>query len=247
MNGVLGRGLVLATLAAVVGGPGCVSDDTQDIVVKRALLFDPVCKPDVNGTGALASGGFDVMTSAYVISLEVISNVVQEFTEEGRIIGGRRLFIYKGVDVTLTSSDEAFKNIDAKLRTYIVPGFGTIEPTSGVGASGSTLAATLSLLPGQLIADPTFRSLASQPGGFRLFASMEVFGTLDGSSISANTVDFAIDVCDGCLLKTLGPCDQFATTFVFAGNACFPGQDAVTQCCTSPSGVAVCPGKGTKM
>ena len=245
MNGVFARGLILAALAIGVGG--CVDENTQGIVVKRALLFDTTCKPDLAGTGALASGAYDIQTSRYVISLEVQSNIVAIFDQDGRKIDGKRLFVYKGVDVSLSSSNETFKTIDAKHRSYIVPGFGTIEPTTGVGASESKLAATISLLPPELINDNTYRQLAAQPGGFRMFADMQVFGSVDSDSISANTVRFAIDVCDGCLLKVLGTCDQFKSDFSFSGSECFPGQDETTQCCMSAANTPICPGMGTMM
>ena len=245
MSGALSRGILLATLALGITGPGCVDKGTQDIVVKRALLFDANCVPDLNAVGSLAAGAFDIKNTSYVLSLEVNNNVVAEFTPEGREVIGRHLFLYEGTDVTLTSDDEAFNNIDVKLRQYVVPGFGTINPSTGVGGNASKLAATISLFPPALLQDATFRSLAARQGGFRVFASMEVFGTMDDSSLSANTVKFPIDVCEGCLLRTLGMCDQFNTMFKFAGSSCFPGQDQITECCTSPTGVAICPGKGT--
>ena len=66
--------------------------------------------------------------------------------------------------------------------------------------------------------------------------------------MSSQPFSYSVTLGKGILRASKGPCAMLkAGTEVRIGNPCFPGQDAITDCCTSPAGEPVCPAVGTGM
>jgi len=69
---------------------------------------------------------------------------------------------------------------------------------------------------------------------------VQALGTTNtGTSMTSDPFNYPLDVCDGCLAASVGPCPLPAAP-VNTGNACNPAQDEAVDCCTD-NGVLVCP------
>ncbi len=242
-------------LSALALSACAAEDTTQSVTTQRALAFNTSCEFDLTGDVFRSSGAFDVTSPAggYILGIEIANNTIEDRTAQGVLQSGRRIFVYQGVHVRLRlmgteAQVQQFENIDAALRSYDVPGFGTIEPRVQ-NQPASKIGVGIDVFPPQLVANNDFRTLAAGVGGARIIADLTVFGEIDGSDVEANTVGFPIDICSACLLRNLGACDTIPTTFTFSGeDICIPGQDSIVDCCTSTVGTAsvlTCPGKGT--
>ena len=81
---------------------------------------------------------------------------------------------------------------------------------------------------------------------FTLFATVTVFGEMDGGTVESEDFVYPVRVCDGCLLRDLESCEALPVGFVGGGGfvEC-PGllQDFVLECCTDAEGTVLCPAK----
>ena len=68
-----------------------------------------------------------------------------------------------------------------------------------------------------------------------------MFGTKGGGSVESNVFRYPVQVCLGCMVELLGPCDGLDASFVgLDGGECNPLQDERLQCCDGATG-QVCP------
>jgi hypothetical protein len=73
-----------------------------------------------------------------------------------------------------------------------------------------------------------------------VMVKLTVIGERDGSDIRSNTMEYAIEICSGCLFVDGGSCLGF--TGEGSANACNIAQDETAICCTpSAGGDPVCP------
>jgi len=64
-------------------------------------------------------------------------------------------------------------------------------------------------------------------------------GTEEATRIVSPSITFPIEICEGCLLNELGPCDSVEPPF--ADGGCYPGQDEPLDCCADGEGELQCP------
>ena len=73
-----------------------------------------------------------------------------------------------------------------------------------------------------------------------VMVKLTVIGERDGSDIRSNTMEYAIEICSGCLLQDMGSCAAF--TGEASVNTCNVAQDEPAVCCeSSTDGSLVCP------
>jgi hypothetical protein len=237
--------VALALGVALLGG--CANQETGSIAILRALTSDDMCQAVLDETKSQIDGVFDVNgTSEYYFFVDLRNQTLPTK------LATQRIFVYRGAHVTLRAADSTlkarFETIPAELRTFDVPGFGSLK-------AGDTLGTPMTVVPFALRANAAFRDLAGanatmQPNvGFGLLADVEAYGSMDGANISSNKVTYPIQVCSGCLVQDLGPCEQIPSTFKFEGRSCSVGVDLQVQCCDNTVNghtLLECPGIGTK-
>lgn len=130
--------------------------------------------------------------------------------------------------VTLSGSDAAFQSLFS----------GSIMPNGGITNVG------VNLIPTSAIA-----SIVSQAGAgatdklhAEVVAQVSVYGMLGGDKVKALPFQYAVTVCNDCVINNIGMCP--ATGTVRVGNPCNYYQDLPVDCCTEPtSGALTCPAR----
>ena len=69
--------------------------------------------------------------------------------------------------------------------------------------------------------------------------SLKIVGRSNELDVKSNTVQFAVNICSGCLVHSLGTCST--TTVAVNAGSCNPVQDSLIDCCTNSTGGTVCP------
>jgi hypothetical protein len=167
--------------------------------------------------------------------------VVQSFAEVGPSSSRQqRIVVVEGANVDLTLQDGALPegaDINPVLTSFSQPFSGTIEP-------GGTASFIFTIVPIELI-----KAIEPQLDGGRISAQVRadvsIFGKMGGGSVRSETFVYWVDVCDGCLVSSVGSCAALPADYepVATGNACNPTQDTVQVDCCESGGALVCPAK----
>jgi len=130
--------------------------------------------------------------------------------------------------ITLATNDQAFKSLFS----------GSIMPNGGITNVG------VSLIPTTVITTILQQSgaTASDRLHAEVVAEVNVYGSLGGDTVKALPFQYAVTVCNDCVVNNVGMCP--ATGTVRMGNACNYYQDLPVDCCTEPtSGALTCPAR----
>src|SRR5262249_25899426 len=77
-------------------------------------------------------------------------------------------------------------------------------------------------------------------------ATFTVVGDLAGSNVTSQEFHYSVTLGHQILIDDRGLCSTVKSSFMArTGNPCFPGQDFVIDCCTSPTQTPICPAVGT--
>jgi len=191
----ISRSLLTASslmLGSILLAPSCA--DNKQLAVHcgrpRHRIFRRVCQPDI--TGPFRSGGTldTAFASGYTAFLLVGNQLTQQGSREQLRTETSRVAL-RGAEVQLTTLDgQALTNIPRGARDVLDgSGTGFVDPAAGTTPSYSAVA--VNLIPPGLTACPR-----------KFLAKIRVFGdTLGGTSITSSELDFAINVCNGCLIN----------------------------------------------
>jgi len=227
--------LYISALLASVLFVGCANDNTQTL----AILQNAV--PQVSGTVCMApagatttfrsSGVLDIAffgeyggstqpSAGYLMFLAVQNKLTGSVL--GTTVGTTEMYTVtlKRVDVQL---------LDGYTNRPLADRFSV--PIYKLLGANETAGIAVDIMPASVIA-----SLAD---GMMVMAKLRVVGTRDGSEIRSNTMEYAIAVCDGCLLYDTGPCTEFSGTATV--NACNIAQDEPAVCCEHSTRGLLCP------
>lgn len=130
--------------------------------------------------------------------------------------------------VTLTGADAAFKSLFS----------GSVMPNGGVTNVG------VNLIPTTVINQIVQQSGATSADRLHaeVVAEVNVYGSLGGDTVKALPFQYAVTVCNDCVINNIGMCP--ATGTVRPGNPCNYFQDLPVDCCTEPtSGALTCPAR----
>ncbi|HEY3353191.1 MAG TPA: hypothetical protein VGQ83_08095 [Polyangia bacterium] len=104
-------------------------------------------------------------------------------------------------------------------------------------AAGATASMAVEAIPRSTV-DRYLAGELTLPANDWLMAKVTFVGNRDGAEIKSNEMQFAVKVCDGCLLQDMGSCYTFTGTGTI--NECNMAQDEPAICCEL-NGSLICP------
>jgi hypothetical protein len=241
----------LHRLAAVVAGAAlgaCAANGGDETMLVLKSVAPPitatggVCLFTAQETEAgLVHGVLDVSAGfGYQFVAQVKSRVTAAAGQED----ARTIFL-RGANVDLAFPEAGtlgaqIADLQSRgLLHFMAPISGALAPNGSLADAGFELvpagvAAALNAAPG-------FTSTVVQ-------ATFTVVGDLAGGNATSQEFHYSVTLGKQILLANRGPCSALPSSFTArTGNVCYPGQDFVIDCCTSPTSMAVCPAVGTGM
>ncbi len=129
----------------------------------------------------------------------------------------------QGANIVLSAVDASGNLVQVSKFTSLFSG--SIAPLGAVNVAFEVLPA----------------SIAATAGEYS--ANISVFGELGGGRVDATPFDYAITVCNGCVIRNLATLPTCPLASMGAtGNPCNPFQDGPVDCCKDASNATVCPG-----
>lgn len=243
-------GLVgLAVLGGLAALGGCAASGGDESI----LVLKNVAPPTSTTAGActfspaeteagLLRGVLD--TSAHT-SYEFTAQLKSRITADAGQVDARTILL-RGANVDLAFTDATLLTADelADLKKRNLLHFMS-QFSAPLGPNGGLTDAPFELIPAGVAAVVDGKLGATTTV---VQAKFTVVGDLAGGDVSSQAFSYSVTLGHGILLDDNGPCAMLKTSFAARpGNPCFPGQDAVVDCCTNPAGTAVCPAVGTAM
>ena len=239
---------------------GCAENDQKLRVVSLTQTpqgFGSGCM--IAGTGSVARGtldlaGVDVFAGQVPVEYRVFAQVENDFTVPGQgelsaltpspgvathtvVITDVVTEVNYGVQASAAGSLKSVAGLsgaDLKFRTPVFTRLdsGTAS-VAGVGVPESAVR-KLASVRSTILPNPSDQIVIS--------ARIRVFGKKDGNwDVESSFVDLPIGLCNGCLFKHVGSCDQVtAADTTKTGSACSPIQDFPLRCCDEGTKL-VCP------
>jgi hypothetical protein len=240
-------GLSVIAAGGVVG-PACTHDDSsffiQNVLAQQLVTPGQQCSYTADPTQPqVSSGVLDVDFRQQYDAMFLVGNqlVPQANAAQGRT--ETAAINIQGAIVRITDSS------GNQLTTFTRLTGGTVYPSSG--STPGFLPISVTILDQGTVSSQT----GSIGGGtVRLITYTKFFGkTLGGQSIESNEFTFAIDVCQGCLIRfsaaDINPCftapNCLGNSASGVGTAqtpvpCIPGQDLGVDCSQCAGTVAAC-------
>ncbi len=242
-------GLVGLAAVAVAALGGCVASGGDESMLVLKNVAPPttatggVCMFTAAETEAgITHGVLDVSAgSGYQFVAQLKSRITADTGQED----GRTIFL-RGANVDLTfPSAGALGTQIADLQSkgllhFMAPIAGALPPNGGLTDAGFELVPAG--VADELDAATGFTSTVVQ-------AKFTVVGDLAGGSVSSQEFQYAVTLGKQILVDNHGMCSTLPQSFApRTGNACYPGQDFVIDCCADDkTGVLKCPAVGTGM
>ena len=240
-------GLVGLVGLAALGGCAASGGDESILVLKN------VAPPTSATTGACTFTPAETEAGLLRGVLDTSAHTGSEFTAQlkSRITADAgqvdvRTILLRGANVDLAFADATLLSADelASLKSKNLLHFMSLF-SAPLGPNGGLTDAPFELIPAG-VADVLDGKLGTTTTVVQ--AKFTVVGDLAGGSVSSQAFSYSVTLGHGILIDNQGPCAMLkSSAMVRSGNPCFPGQDAITDCCTSPTGTAVCPAVGTAM
>jgi hypothetical protein len=214
---------------------GCVGNNTQSLVIMQNNVPDTSSGACVAPGEASAlfrqSGLLDVSliggagTSDQVVGylmFPVVANNLHATAQGQSITIDPAAFNIqlKRVDVEVSDASSG----RALMPKFSVPVFKVVE-------GGASTGLIVDVMPAGAVANLGDATM--------VIAKLAVIGERDGSDIRSNTMEYAIEVCDGCLLVDEGPCADISATGTI--NECNIAQDETAVCCEHSTLGRICP------
>lgn len=229
----------LFLILGAAGAAGCVNNEADaPMRIMRNIAPGEGCVVDPSSGAFFDDGIIDSQSRiGYVFTPEVRNDLT---LIDGESSVPKIIFI-EGANVDITFYDtELFPRSDfsPELLSFVTPTSGSIEP------AGGTAGFSFEIVPAALLEEMT-PTLEAQPPGHvtTLDVSVQMFGTKGGGNVESNIFRYPVQVCYGCMVELLGPCDLLDPSFVGSdGGECNMLQDQILQCCDGASG-QVCPAR----
>jgi hypothetical protein len=240
---VMSRLAVVTTLLALVG---CT--DNYSVIILRVIDPTDVCLISPSETLSLGDGFLDVtaelpdgtLNPGYLFTPE-IRNLTLAPTVSGTRPGNpnAHIFFMRGAEVQVLAGPDpaseaavlALQAANLASRTILTSG--TIEPNGTLGT-------------GFLVFDnDMLRAMQGAiPAGTQTQVVVRVvaFGQIDDAEIETPPFDYPVTLCEGCLLFDFGFCEDLPGDIsIPTGGECTPLGDGALACCTTASGIVLCP------
>jgi hypothetical protein len=177
-------------LGALLLTPSCADNNSSLFIVGVMDIGSSSCIGKPDNTGPFLSGGTldTAFASGYTALVLVGNQLTQQGSREQLRTETSRVTL-RGAEVQLTTLDGRALNVAGAQGTFSTVGTGFVDPAAGDTPSYATMA--VNIIP------PGLTGLPAQ-----VLAKIRVFGdTLGGTSITSSELDFAINVCTGCLIQ----------------------------------------------
>ena len=232
---------LLSIAAALTAGLGACTDAGRSLIILQNQVPDANCVvPSSQGNTFRGVGFLDVNSPAGYLFTPLVQNVAEGVADDP----SGRLVLMRGADVELEFQDgfPAPDHPDVQLTHRFS---GSINPNGGT--AGFAFNAISANMTEALKATGALDTSGSN--STTVIAHITASGDIDGGSVESREFEYPIQVCDGCLVRSVGSCDQLATDFeAEQGFSCFGFyQDALLDCCTDSTGQEVCPAVSTML
>jgi hypothetical protein len=220
------------TLFALLAG--CVDNDADaPMRIVANLAPSESCLVDPSAGAFQDDGVIDTQAGAgYLFTPGVVNELT---TIEGEALGPKTIYIERAdVDIAFydTTTFDAANFPEADLH-FSTPTSGSIEP------NGGQTGFSFEIVPIRLIRalEPLIEGTDSDRT--TLDVRIQMFGVRGGNSVHSQVFRYPVQVCIGCTVAELGPCDLLPSDFTGStGGVCQTFQDGVLQCCDN---LTVCP------
>jgi hypothetical protein len=232
---------VLACVAlSLVGLGGCV-ENRGSVTVSSNLVPNADCTADPGSTEIRTSGRLDLSELAfeltdprYVMWTSVTNNLIS--TKEGG--SGAELNIIEIVEARIDLDAGSLQGFEP-LR-FVQPIFVTMGPGDSAGLNVVVIPPQIANL---LKDDIQGREMYDQP---YVRVRLKFLYQLGGLQHETQQIEYAVALCNGCLIDPGSTCDSgLYTSVAMQGNPCSFAQDMPMQCCRGSVGGYVCPAQDT--
>lgn len=233
------RTLLSVSVVAVGGAAAaaCVESGDEPVVILQNQLPGEGCVVEGSVSETYLGAG----------TIEVGSPTGYQFTPVAKnfrseeLTGGFSIAFVSGVEVDLSFEDptlfDAASQVELRnsgLTEFVVPYAAMID-------AGGTTSFIVEILPPELLElMAETPQLADADSSTVVYADVRLVGNLGGDDFQSNTFRYPVQVCNGCLARNLGPCDQLPDVELATGGVCNPLQDFAVDCCES-GGSLLCP------
>jgi hypothetical protein len=239
------RGAVLGTIALFAGCSGTPPGDF--IILQNQALNSDCSVPATPGAVYRGEGVLDVRLIGDTGGYELFPLLQNNFPPPsgGQTTDANRIAL-SGFDVDVEVEPDAppspikdlitnFRSLDASPDNQALVQYSTL--TSGsVSSGGGNTASGVNVFPAPLAKMIRDMAVLSPTNTYWVTATVRARGDTLVGGVRSDAFKYPIQLCDGCLIFNQGTCPVMAAM----GNACDPGQDDGTGCCTL-SGSLVCP------
>lgn len=244
------RSLLLLTAAPLVGG--CLADKNSDasmVVLGDTALASTAtdCSfTGVQGQPFLSHGMINIYSPGGYLFAPLVASKISAMSGPEVL---QRTITVEGADVslsvptattstgvgaptpvtiTLTGADQAFRAL----------------ASASIAPNGGTANIPMELIPGSTLASILTQANPSASDSFNaeVVASAKIFGTMGGDRVESLPFQFAVTVCNQCIINVVGTCP--VTIQPRKGDVCNLYQDQPVDCCTEPTtNQLVCPAR----
>ncbi len=232
---------ILAPLVALAGCPASDNSDASMVVLQNTGVASgaTTCTfTGITGQPSLSHGQISTASTApYLLTPLIESRITATAGSELQ-----RTILVEGADVHLsvpsasvdaTNTPITLSPANADFQTLFS---GSVAPNNG------TTNVTMNLIPLGAIAEILQQAA---PGAGHLHAEVVaqvgVYGKLGGDRVEALPFQYAVTVCNDCVVNVIGMCPSAGT--IRPGDPCNVFQDLPVDCCTETSGALTCPAR----
>jgi len=242
----------LAIYVPTVALLGCTASNNSDapmVVLQNTALVagSTGCTfTGVAGQPSLSHGEISSFSSAPYLLAPLLESRVTAV--EGSEL--QRTILIQGADVhlsvptvSITDSTGAAKTAPAITLTGADAAFQSLFSGS-LGPNNGTANVTMNLIPTSAITSIVTQAkpAATDHLHAEVVADVTVYGQLGGDRVESLPFQYAVTVCNDCVINVIGACPISATPRV--GDPCNVFQDLPVDCCTEPtSGNITCPAR----
>jgi hypothetical protein len=230
---------LLAVGALCASSAACTDADETLLILQNQLPGEGCQIPSARTADFVPRGLIDTRGSIGYRFTPVVQSFAEVTSGTSR---QQRIIVIEGANVDLSFQQDANGNsvgdgLPAAFTSFSLGFSGTIEP-------GGTAAFNFTILPFEVLEH--LAPLLSPDGrqATQVRAEVSMFGTMSGGRVRSDPFLYWIDVCNGCLVNSVGSCATLPEDFEGElGGACNPTQDTARVDCCDAGGALVCPAR----
>ena len=226
----------IVALLAVTLLMGCVGNNTQSLIIEQNNV------PSTTSSGGCVAPGqaSSEFRGSGLLDLSLLTNAGTPDQVVGYlmfpVVTNNLNSSVEGQSITIdpTAFNIQLKRVDVEVSDaggggMLMPRFSV--PVYKVVEAGGSAGLIVDVMPYQAIANLGDTTM--------VMVKLTVIGERDGSDIRSNTMEYAINICNGCLFDDEGPCVDFTGTGTI--NQCNIAQDETAVCCEHSTRGLICP------